>query len=312
MKKVLLLSISLLCAFSTLLATSAGKSTLAVTKVSATKSVENTMKANGTIDTFNRVVEAIDVNLLSAFNGTRKFQMLSRSDLDAVIKEQGFAASGNASISDVNAVKMGKILGAKYIVTVTVDDFQDFKDKAHFSTLKKSDENRSIRIGAIAKIIDSTTGSILETANIIAKRRSYVSKDDIANHSGGNKSDENIALLTRDICAQIANKVVDVIFPPKVIGKTGKIVTFNRGEGTGVQVGDEYAIFALGEKMVDPDTGDELGAEEVDIGKMRVTSVTPKFSKGIILEDNGVAKGQVLRLTKKAAPAESSDDDNEI
>ncbi len=311
MKKALL-SISLFCSLSILFAASAEKSTLAVTKVSATKAIENAMVANGSIDTFKRVVESLDVNLFSAFENTRKFKMVSRTDLDAVMKEKGLASSGNVNISDVNAAKMGQLLGAKYIVTVSVDDFQDFKDKARFEKLNKSDENRSIRIGAIAKVIDSTTGAILETANFIVKKNSYVSKDDVATHSGGNKSDENIALLARDISAQMANKVVDAIFPPKVIAKTGKVVTFNRGDGTGVNVGDEYTIFAVGDEMFDPDTGDALGVEEVEIGKMRVTSVTPKFSKGELVVDNGVGKGQILRLTKKAEKPQSTADDNEI
>ncbi len=314
MKKITLLFLSLVCACGALASSGkkVDKSTLAITKVSATKAIENAMKSNGSTATFNRVVEAIDVNLLSAFNDTRKFKIVSRSDLDAVMKEQSLADSGLVSISDSNAAKMGQLLGAKYIVTVSVDDFQDFIDRASFATLAKSDENRTIRIGAIAKIIDSSTSSILETVNVIVKKRSYVSKSNIAQHSGGSQSDDSIALLTRDISSQIANRVADIIFPPKVIGKTGKIVTFNRGDGTGVRVGDEYSIFALGEEMVDPDTGEKLGAEEVDVGKMRVISITPKFSKGTLLEDNGVDKGQVLRLAKKAPVQELTTEDNEI
>ena len=74
---------------------------------------------------------------------------------------------------------------------------------------------------------------------------------------------------------------------------------FNRSKDTGVKVGDIYEIFALGEAMIDPDTGENLGAEETLIGTIKVTSVLPKFSKGTIVgEDNGISKGQILRLKK--------------
>ena len=113
----------------------------------------------------------------------------------------------------------------------------------------------------------------------------------------------------RDISTQIANRVADAVFPPKIVGKTGKIATFNRGGGTGVSVGDEYEVFALGEEMVDPDTGDKLGYEEVSVGRLKVVSVAPKFSRGTLTEDNGVEKGQVVRLVKKAVSAQASDDE---
>ena len=75
---------------------------------------------------------------------------------------------------------------------------------------------------------------------------------------------------------------------------------FNRGAGTDVEVGDEYNVYALGEEMVDPDTGEKLGSEEVLVGKMTVVEVSPKFSKGRLSEDNGVEKGQLARVSKKA------------
>ncbi|MEI9962926.1 MAG: hypothetical protein WDM76_17965 [Limisphaerales bacterium] len=53
--------------------------------------------------------------------------------------------------------------------------------------------------------------------------------------------------------------------------------------------------FALGEELIDPDTKESLGREEVKVGKVKVTQVNPKTSLAEIVEDTGIDKGAVLR-----------------
>jgi len=56
-----------------------------------------------------------------------------------------------------------------------------------------------------------------------------------------------------------------------------------------------FNVFALGEPLIDPDTQEMLGREEVRVGKVRIVSVQPRFSTAEILEDLGITKGTVLR-----------------
>lgn len=286
------------------------KSTIAVAKVSTTPSLAKAVETNGGTLAMSRILEAMDANLSAAVQATRKFEVLTRSDIDAIVKEQSFAESGNVDSQSGQAAKIGKIKGAQYLLVVAVDDFQDYKRKRVFAGLGESTEVRIIRLGAVAKIVDSTTGAILETADFVVSGEGRSSEIISAAVSGGGVNDAVIASLTRKMCALVANRVADAVFPAKIIAKTGKIATFNRGDGTGVCAGDEYDIFALGENMVDPDTGENLGAQEVRVGHMRVSQALPKFSNAVIDEDNGVEKGQVVRLVKKAKkPAADSDDD---
>ena len=50
--------------------------------------------------------------------------------------------------------------------------------------------------------------------------------------------------------------------------------------------------------MKDPDTGVSLGREELSVGKIRITRVTPKTSQATITEDTGVGNGAVVRPVK--------------
>ena len=279
----------------------ASKTTVAVTKVVATKSLIESVKSNGGMNSLGRILESMNANLSAALLKTRKFEVLTRSDIDALVAEQQFGASGNVNVK--TAAKAGQFKGAQYVISVAVDDYQDYMRKRNFASLNKSVETRVIRFGAVASLIDATTGAIKETANFVISNEDRKDEDTGAMTSGGNLTDAIIAMLSRSICTSISLKISDIIFPAKIIGKSGKNVMFNRGEGTGVSVGDIFEVFALGEAMIDPDTGENLGAEETLIGVVRVTAVLPKFSKAVIVgEDNGIAKTQILRPQKAAAP----------
>ncbi|MFI3291656.1 MAG: CsgG/HfaB family protein [Opitutales bacterium] len=247
MKKKILFVFSMLCAV--FVSAQVEKATMAVDKVIATDSLVSAMKAKGGTMAMNRVLESMDANLTSSIQATRKFELVPMSDLGAIFKAQDFANSGNMDMSDKNAAQIGKIKGVKYIVVVAVDDFQDYTEKSRFATLGKNLEKRVLRFGAVAKILDTTTGSLLESVNFVVSNDGISDTDVSTQVTGGSSTDGLIALLARKMCDNVANRVADIIFPAKVIGKTGRVVTFNRGYGTGVAIGNEYEVFALGESM---------------------------------------------------------------
>lgn len=305
---ILFLFLSALTVFSQ--AEKKAKSRIAVTKVSASKSLVNDLNTKGGIKSLNRILESMNDNLSVAIQNTRRFEVLTRSDIDAVIAEQDFAQSGNADISDKRLPKSGMIKGAEYIVTVAVDDYQDYTRKRTFKTIGETTEFRTLRYGAIVKIIDATSGSIKESANFTISNQDVVSERAEDETSGGSQSDALISKMARTMCSNMANKIADIIFPPKILAVSGKIATFNRGDGAGVSIGDEYNVFAAGEDMIDEDTGENLGAEELLIGKIKVVSVAPKFSKGeIVGGNNGISKGNILRICKKSPESKKTMDE---
>jgi Flagellar assembly protein T, C-terminal domain len=104
--------------------------------------------------------------------------------------------------------------------------------------------------------------------------------------------------VSRDMAQKIANRIADVIFPAKVLLKRDKEITINRGEGGGVAVGDTFNVYALGEELIDPDTKESLGRDEVKVGKVKITQVNPKTSTAEILDDTGIDKGAILRKSQ--------------
>jgi curli biogenesis system outer membrane secretion channel CsgG len=277
---------------------------VAMAEVKATPTLVESVAAQGTDKrrSLGRVLESIDGRVIDALTGTRKFRVIARSDLDALFKEQNFTLSGNVNEGDARAAQSFKIAGVDWLLVTTVDDFQDFEEVATFAGTGEQAKKRVIRLGVSAKIYDATSGEVKESValQLGPGDPDYKKLRDISDVRGYSKTDGDLsdALLVKAsqiMADRVANRVVDVIYPAKIIAKTGKQVTINRGDGTGIAVGQTWNVYALGQAMIDPDTGISLGAEEVKVGSVKVTDVQPLFSRGEILEDLGVDKLQVLR-----------------
>ena len=278
------------------------KATIAIASIKPTPSLVTSLRPDKKTS-LDRIVESLDSQLVDRISATRKFDVVGRTDLNEVLKEQDLGASGNVDAK--TAAKAGKLAGAKYLLVATVDDFQDYVETATFEGTGRTATKRVFRFSIVGKIYDSSTGKLLESANYqtgndefkqIQQERSYSVKD-------GELSDEMMVAVAQTSATRIATHVADVIFPPKVLIRRDNVVTINRGEGGGVAVGDIFNVFAQGEELKDPDTGEVLGREEVKVGKVKISQVNPKTSLADIVEDTGIDKGAVLhKVQPPAAP----------
>jgi len=261
----------------------AQRKTVAVAKVKISPSIESSASADGTYPSLRRVVEAIDGQTIDALNGTRKFEIIARSDLDSLMEEGGLTGKG---------LQPGE---ADYLIVPSVDDFQDFVETATFGGIGKIVTKRKIRLGMVARIYDvAHGGKLIESANFQLDNKDL---EQLMSQSvkSGSFSDELLRKIAQEMGGKVANRVVDVIYPAKIIALIGPQATINRGDGAGIAVGQIWDVFALGEEMIDPDTGESLGGSEVKVGSLRIDQVTPKFSSGVLTENFGVVKGSVVR-----------------
>lgn len=271
-------------------ASNAQRKTIGIAEIQTNDAVVSNAQQNGYLDSLNLVRQSLKDQVITALNQTRKFEIVARTDLDSVMKEADLQNSGL-----VSAPVAGDIAAAQYLLDIDIDSFQDYKEEAQFKNIGKAAKTRIIRFSIIAKIYDLTQGGkLVESVSVQRNERKMEKINDFVEGNG-----ELSDVLMRDISASIAeelsNKVADRIFPPRIIALTDDQVTINRGEGTGVTVGQIWKAYALGEEMVDFDTGEKLGREETEIGSIEITQILPKFSKGKIISDLGIEVGQVSR-----------------
>jgi len=268
----------------------AAMKTLAVGKVKANQSVVTAATAKKV--SLDRMLEALDGQIVSAVQQTRKFTLLARSDANSLVEEA--AATGKPfSFGEAN-----------YLLILTVDDFQDLVETAKFASLGKEMRKRQIRFSAVGKIYHVKSNKVIETANF-QEQLSDVGQAGPNIQGDGDSSDSLLVGLTRMISEKIAQRVVDVVYPARIVGKTGKVITINRGDGTGIAKDQSWEAFALGEELKDPDTGASLGREEMSVGKVRITRVNPTTSQAAIVgEDLGIDRGAILRRVDEAPTPE--------
>jgi hypothetical protein len=262
--------------------------TLALAKIKATPALLADAAGHGRRNSIDRMSQALDSQLIAAIQQTRKFTVLARSDADALIEEN--AASGKSfSFGDSDLT-----------LVVTIDDFQDFTQTATFQAIGKTATKRVIRFATVAKLYETKTNKLVETANFQEQNLDTEEELALSASSGGELSDALLLALTRRMSEKVAQRVADVAFPAKILAKTGKIVTINRGDGTGIAPGQLWEVFALGEELTDPDTGASLGREEVSVGTVRVQRVTPRTAQAEINgEDLGIDRGAIVRRVEK-------------
>jgi curli biogenesis system outer membrane secretion channel CsgG len=272
----------------------AQKETLGVSGVKPTPALVQSVERAGKRIQMDRVVQSLNDQLIDRINATQKFQVVARSDMKEVLQEQEFSSSGNIEQNDTSAAQQFKVAGVKYLLVSTVDDFQDYIETATFQGTGRSVTKRIIRLSCVGKIYDSTTGKLIESANFQTNNKDIFQS--LANTSRDSMlSDELLVAISREMAKKIANHVIDIIFQPKVLAKRDKQITINRGEGTDIAVGQVWNVFAAGEELIDPDTKESLGKEEVLVGKVKIMSVLPKTSTAEILEDLGINKEAILR-----------------
>lgn len=111
--------------------------------------------------------------LASELVSTRKFQVLERKEIDAVLGEQDLSASGRVSKSTL--VKMKKIKGAQYLIAGTVSAYEQSAakgGKVRLGGISLGGKKEKTYIAVDVKIIDAETGEIVDARTIEANAKS--------------------------------------------------------------------------------------------------------------------------------------------
>ncbi|MEY4255126.1 MAG: hypothetical protein RLZZ141_353 [Pseudomonadota bacterium] len=90
---------------------------------------------------------------------------------------------------------------------------------------------------------------------------------------------ENVQASLATLTGQFTQKFILKNFPVSVIKMNGTSVVLSQGQDF-LQVGAIYNAISLGEDIVDPQTGQSLGREEMPIGTVTITKTSEKMSMG--------------------------------
>lgn len=281
------------------MAQKAHKATVGIQTVEVIPSLMTKVRAGGSEKglALERVAESLGQQLIDRVQNTRKFAVVSRSDLKTILKDQELQ-SVLSDPSDQNIAHAFKVAGCKYALIPTIDDFQDLQKELQGEDGAVAAWKRTVRLSVVMKIYDTTSAKLLESASEVLSDQDK-GRTQAGVNADGREGDDLMAQVSRDMAQMLCNRVVDVVYPAKILQRTGQLVTINRGDGTGIAEGQKWDVFAPGKTLIDPDTGENLGSEEIPVGVIEIVRVQPKFAQGKVLEDYGIDTGHIVRRSKK-------------
>jgi hypothetical protein len=196
-----------------------------------------------------------------------------------------------------NAAAMGQLSNVEFIVQVSIKDLMietpTYSPIEEFPGRFRKTNNASIDVSV--KVLDTTSGQIKYQGSVIT---SLSSKTEIVTG--------NVAFSPRSVWNQIAteagrrvgNSIVGAIYPIEVVQTNGKSIVVNRGQGSGIQVGEVYEVYSIGESMKDRRTGIDLGGTETLLGDIVIRRIAEKFSvaEAVGRLSQSPAAGSILRM----------------
>jgi curli biogenesis system outer membrane secretion channel CsgG len=228
-----------------------------------------------------------------------KFSVVERDKLNLVLKEQGLATAG--AVDPATAAKVGKILGVKYVVLGGIDKFNIDVTNASIGVFGVGARMVQAFATINLRFVDTTT----------AERVLSVAGEGDVKSGGGSFKGNSLSRdaewgIASDAIQKASKVVVERLAAPEYLarvtsaaaasGVEGKIIKvegdrawINLGALSGIKLGDRFAVYTVGEALIDPDTGAKLGADERKTGKGSVVEVQSKFA---VISFTGTAKAK--------------------
>ncbi|MSR69078.1 MAG: PEGA domain-containing protein [Phycisphaerales bacterium] len=249
----------------------------------------------------DRVKQSLDGQLTAAIGATAKFDVIARNDWPQLLREQDFATSGNIDAMDAQAAKSFSLRGIRWLIVPQIADFQDYIESAHFEGLGQKMTRRLVKLAVVTKVYNTTSGRLVESVNSQFDDQRIINDPTNTTVQGGRFTDSMILSIARSTAEQVARDIVDRLMPAKILAITDRIATISRGAGAGVAAGQIWQVFAQGQALVDPDTGESIGDEEVSVGWIQIQSADTRSSRaGVCGGDFGVAAGCIVRRTTES------------
>lgn len=240
---------------------------------------------------------ALDVQLFDHFSKTHTFSVtddvksreasyLLTTTLEDVQEQtldlsQGKTASQTSKVNQTSTRARTSTYGGSSSATQTQSELRTTKQQfLHFT----------VRF----RLFETSSGRLLESLN-----RSF-STNRVYTVLAKNDNTLETTYLADALAREVANwellKVSETVFPIKILDKSERIITINRGRETGIQLGTVYLVYVPGKEIKDPVTGELLGRDELGVGKVSIMELQDKFSKARVLgEDKGIVLGALLR-----------------
>lgn len=226
-----------------------------------------------------------------------RFTVIERREIDSVLAEQDFGASGRVNAS--TAADIGKVLGAQLMVTGSITQFSVETKRAGIGGIGgRFTEAESI---VDVRVVNTVTSEIMVIAEGKGKKR--MGGLQVNNVGFEQNFDEGVAQeALRPAIEEAVEEIVDqarsfeglkpVMPPASIVGTRGGDYYIDRGENFGVTVGQQFAVMSVVDEIKDAQ-GNVLDRITDRTGLLEVTRVLGQSAVARLV-DGSAAEGDSL------------------
>ena len=235
-----------------------------------------------------------------------RYIVLERSEINAVLDEQNLGTSG--VVTAESAARVGEMLGAEIVVFGAITEF-GYKERSTGGRTRRLGlgvKSTTAVVATDVRMVNATTGEIVAAESVRkseSKRGLSVDTEKIDFGSQSEFDESLVGEATREAIGDIVKMInagsANVKWSASVITTQGSNVFINAGAAGGIENGQTFVVMREGQKLVDPDTGLELGSVEEQIGTIRVVDNTMgsgKAAKCEVVSGSGFERGDVVRM----------------
>jgi curli biogenesis system outer membrane secretion channel CsgG len=251
------------------------------------------------------IEDAVTEMLITELAKNKNFHIVERQQLANVLKETKLQMSGLTDPG--NAIKFGKLTGAKYLISgnITLCSSEEAKSSFIVEIGKKK-----ANVELVIRIIDLETGiAVGGSEGKGSSDRSSTSFDpgsvglNMLNPIGGGttKAEKTGILIEAASQAVIQlNEKIKTLFPLEgyIIKKDGETVIIDIGKDM-VAEGSRFEVYQMGEDLIHPVTKKKIGQEKIKTGEITIDKIQDDFSYGKISSGSKDIKvGNIITLKK--------------
>lgn len=253
------------------------------------------------------VGQGMSDQLSDALVASGNFIVLDRRTMYDITSEQDLATGNRAAASET--ARKGRILPAQILIRGTITEFGADKRTGgtgiNVGGVSFGSNKVVGHVGLIIQLIDTTSGQITDSFRVAVEVKDKGKKMNVKyglidfNKEEFKKTPLGQATQTAINTAvdEITKRMSRIPFEGRIIKVEGDTIYTNVGSRTGLDELSQLEAFQTGEQLIDPVTGENLGSEAVKVGRLKITSIEEKFSKGTGESGGPFKVGMILKET---------------
>jgi TolB-like protein len=245
--------------------------------------------------------------LTTALVEADRFVVVDRARIDQVLAEQDFGASGR--VNEETAPALGRAIGAQVLVTGGITEYSYTSSALGGVVSVLEGANVAARkvsavVGLDLRLLDAETGEVLFSQRGSGDASAKMVEADVSvgeqafstELAGSTPLGKASRQAIEEVVAALVDGLADLEWTGRIVDVRDGVIYVNAGFDAGIETGMEFDVYEQQPALIDPATGQSLGAPERCIGRIRIVQVEDRYAVAEPLDGTDFQRDALLRF----------------